>query len=321
MHTESVSGALGFDTHEEKFGIGDMIVGAATGKWRNEECRATYSESAAASGGFLLSPEQSATVIDLARARSAVSEAGSQTILMNTEEPKVAKVETDPTAYWVAENAEITKSSGTFGAIVLRARTLAVYCESSLELMRDAANAGQLIMDTITSALGSGLDNAMLNGPDGSGVSPTGLLYDPDVDSLDAGGDALTTDDMLAALGQLWANDVEAKSVIFGAEARLRLAKMKDGEGRYLNSLTTHADLADLAKFTTTAIESAANYNLYIGDFSNLLIGLRSPIEIELSAVAGDTFQKKQVAIRGLFRADFAVGRADDICQLKNFTV
>ncbi len=80
--------------------------------------------------------------------------------------------------------------------------------------------------------------------------------------------------------------------------------------------------IADLRKLTSTQINStgAGVHNAYLGDFSNALIGVRSPIDIQVSDVAGDVFQKRKVAIRGFMRADFVLGRNNDIVRLHGFT-
>lgn len=314
-HGQSFRTASGL--RESNARLGKLIFGAVTGDWRGaDEERAMYAQGTNASGGFLLTPQMSAGVIDLARAKSVMSTAGCVTIPMQTEEMKVALVESDPTAYWTAEGATITESQGTFGAVELRSRSLAVYCEAPLELVRNASNAQTIIENTFTSALGLGLDAAILNGT-GAGEEPTGLLYSSQVTNSAAAG-PFTYDKLIDAMALCWAGNVEPNAWVMEDSLRKYVAKVKDGEGLYL---PPPPEAAALKRFTSTQLQSAtANGTCYVGDFSNCLIGIRSGIEIEASGVSGTVFQKKKVAIRGLMFADFAVGRSGDVVKMTGIT-
>ena len=70
----------------------------------------------------------------------------------------------------------------------------------------------------------------------------------------------------------------------------------------------------------STQLASTADRGMYVGDFSNCLFGIRNNVEIEASAVSGTVFQRKMVAIRGLLRADFGIGRANDVVRLTGIT-
>lgn len=293
---------------------GRIIIGAITGHVDRlpEELR-DYVAASDIAGGFQLAPEVSGQIIDKARALLVMSQAGCQVLPMKTEQLRVVKIETDPTATWVAEKEEIPESAGTFGAIELRARTIAVYCEMSLDLARDASNAAQIVEDTIAESLAKGLDQAMLSGPSGSGTQPTGLLYSG-VDTL-AVNARVTMDHWLRASEQAWENDVEPDTIIFPPKVRGIVARTKDGLGLPLG---WHPELANHRKLTSTQVTSTSTdtETSYIGTFRNCLLGIRSPIEIQASDVAGAVFRKRKIAIRGFMRADFAPGRNNDIVRL-----
>ncbi len=310
-HGESYADAVG--EHRPAMSVGRLVYGAATGDWRGaEEEQRTYSQSEAVGGGYLLNSEMSASVIDLARAQSAVSAAGAITVPMATEELKIARVESDPVAYWTHENQEITASGGTFGLINLRSKCLAVYCVASLELIRNAANAQGLIESAIAKAIALKLDESALNG-EGANEEPMGLLNCPGVGTYSVGG-GLTHDKMLRACRSLWDANVEPTSMIYNSNVRASMALLKDGEGLYL---TAPPEIAKLGKYMSTQISSTgSDETMYIGDFSNCIFGIRNKIEIEVSGVADNVFKKKQVAIRGLLWGDFYACRSSDIVRL-----
>lgn len=311
-HNESFRTAI--SVGEPAVGVGALIVARATGDWSHipEAERRNYQQAASASGGFLLNPEMSASVIDLARANSVISAAGATTVPMASEELKIARVATDPTASWTTENMAITESSGTFDMITLRAHCLAVYCTASLELIRNAANAQALIENSIAKAIALKLDESCLNGQ-GAAQEPWGLLHSSQVGTRAIGG-AISHDGMLNGCRDLWNANIEPASMIYDANMRATIAALKDGEGQYQ---APPADIAKLSKYTTTQLSSTDSDNcMYIGDFSNCILGLRSQVEIEVSPHAGDVFQKKQIAIRGMLWGDFFTCRSGDIVRL-----
>jgi HK97 family phage major capsid protein len=297
--------------------LGRMIVSHVTGRW-DEETR-DYFEGSGAGGGFLVSQQVSATIIDKARSQAVISRAGAQTLPCNTETLKVARVDTDPVAYWTAERAEITESEGTFGAITLRPRFVACYCEASMELLRDAPNASAVVENTISKTLALGLDEACLNGPSGSAIKPVGLLSSTACDTLDLSAASIGYDKLIEAAEQAWQNDVEPTAMIYDGETRGHFAALKDGNGQYQPFPPA---LADYKRLMSNQINSTSTGTevMYLGDFQNCLIGLRSGIEIEASGVSGDMFKRKMVAIRGLMRADFAVARNNDVVRIHNYT-
>lgn len=316
-HDESFRTAAGI-TETSELNIGRLCMASITGDPRhlNSEERTMYSQGTSTSGGYLLSPAQSAMVIDLLRAKSIMSLAGAQTIPLTTEETRLAMVTADPTAYWTSEGDLITESEGTFGALVLYSKALAVYSEVSLELLRNAANAEQVISDTITAALATGLDAACLSG---SGVGrPTGLLNATDQVSASNVGGPFTYDALLTRMGTLWGYNCESNTLLVPPALRTYIAKLKDGEGL---PLILPPEVAKLKQFTSSQITSNDAYPVcYVGDFSNTIIGIRSGIEIEVSGTSGTVFQRKKVAIRGLLFADFNAGPINRIIKMHGIT-
>jgi HK97 family phage major capsid protein len=255
-------------------------------------------------------------VIDLLRAKSIMSAAGAQTIPLTTEETRIALVETDPVAYWTSEGDLIVESEGTFGSVNMYSKALAVYSEVSLELLRNAANAEQVISDTIIGALTCGLDSACLSG--NGVIKPLGLLNATDQVTASAFGGPFTYDGLLTRMGTLWGVNCESNTLLLPPALRTYIAKLKDGEGL---PLTVPPEVAKLRQFTSSQITSNDAYPVaYVGDFSNCLIGIRSGIEIEVSGTSGTVFQRKKVAIRGLIFADFNAGPVNRVIKMTGFT-
>ena len=318
---ESYRSAIGLDDAEFKIAhpVGRVIRARITGDWSRlpEEHRATYAQTPGASGGLALTPAMSGYLIDKARAQSVIVQAGGLTLPIpdNASEIRLLKVETDPTAQITAPAQAIPKSEGTFGAIILTAKTIAIYCEGNLELFRDASNLEGIIEETISKAIALKFDALCLNYTGASG--PSGLLYSSDVTTRDVAG-PITYDKMLDGLNDLWGENVEAAVMIGHPDVRLKIAKLKDGEGQYQ---PPPPELADLKRLWSTQVESQdANDVLYMGDLTNHITAIRSDVEIEVSGTAGSLFRDKKIGIRGLFRGDAAPGRSGDIVRLYGIT-
>ena len=56
--------------------------------------------------------------------------------------------------------------------------------------------------------------------------------------------------------------------------------------------------------------------SVFIGDFTQLMIGLRTSFRLEVSRVAGDAFTNLQVWIRAYLRADIQLAHPEAFCVL-----
>ncbi len=105
--------------------FGHYVVAKIFGASRStpSSVRAALTTSDNSLGGFLVPGQLSSDVIDLARAKSVLSQAGMRTILMDSDSMTIPKLETDMTVATKAENASFTASDMVFGARQLHTRT------------------------------------------------------------------------------------------------------------------------------------------------------------------------------------------------------
>ena len=164
--------------------LGKAIVGLTTGRWDNARAeRLAMAEGGNAVGGYMVPEAFSLQVIDLARANSALMNAGAITIPWSSpsDEMSLGRVIKDPTFSLVSENAEIPPSDLNFDRVVFSAKKLAALCVLSRELAEDSPNIASLVETTLAKALGAELDRLGLIGVGGQQLN--GLLNWPDVDS------------------------------------------------------------------------------------------------------------------------------------------
>jgi len=308
--------------------IGELIYFMLTG---NTDRLRTFSQVGASDqkGGYLLSPEIGAGVIDLAREASVALRAGAQTVNMATSELALAKIDTDPVPAWLPESSPATTSSAVFGRITLRAKTLRCHIPISLELIEDASNAPSVIRTVLQRKLGAELDKAILTG-DGA-VGPTGITNAAGTNSLDFGGSVTNTNGwnklsqaVEKVLVSNYDGTIEGLSLVAHPTAFRLLDVLQDGQNQP-QAMTPW--LAQVQKFATTTMTAPSDGNAIIGDFRQVLIGLRtSGVQIRIvdggTTTAGDNVvDSYSRTIIASWRGDVALLQPGWHCVITNIDV
>lgn len=313
----------------ERLSLGRMIVAYTTGDFADltDTERRALAEGTGATGGFFVPEILSALVIDLARAKAKCLIAGARTIPMDSAKLSLVKVTGDPTAYWTAENAEITSSDPTFGQIDLEAQKLAARVVISRELVEDAKGAAETVERQLLASLANALDAVALVG---TGVgAPRGIFYTEGVGEVSMGdnGAAPTSyDEFSQAIQAVLEANETPNGIIMAPRTWGTLDRLKEGTTNA--PLTPPASYADLAKHITNQVPTDQTQGTsttascsFIGDWPQLMFGIRTQgIAIEVSREAGDAFKQHQLEIKAVLRADLAVLRPAAFCIVKGIT-
>ena len=308
--------------------IGKYIRGIVTGRWEGAELeRRAMAEGVLGSGGYMVPAPLSLQIIDLARNKAQVMNAGALTVPMDSETLTIAKVSQDPTAGWKAENAAGTASDMAFGAVKFQAKTLFAMCKLSVELAEDAPNIDRVVENALAEALALELDRAALFGS-GTNDEPTGIFNTTGIQTYLMGenGAALTNFDpfSLAVQKVLEANGTP-RALIWAPRTAGEVDRLKDSTGQ---PLQPPESFRVLSKFVTKQVPTnltqgtATNASCgFVADWSQLLVGVRTNLVIEASRVAADgagsAFQNLQVWIRAYLRADVQLARPEHFCIIK----
>lgn len=263
-------------------------------------------------GGAYLVPEVlGASFIDRMRARMVVMQAGAQTVPMTSNTLHLARLGQPDTgspaiqtASWKSENADIDETDLLLDRVTFTARTLPVLIKLSVELSEDSANVDEMIERELSRQLALELDRAALLGS-GTPPEPTGLSTQAGVDisSLGTGWDFDSLVDMASIVAS---KNFQPNARIYNSSAAAALAKLRASpSGEYLRQPSY---LDPVKEYVTNQIGfdggSPDSTTVFCGDFSQLLIGIRSSFTLEVSRVAGDAFSKLQIAVRAYLRAD-----------------
>lgn len=307
------------DEPESRISFDRFVRGIVTGNWEgvDPEQRA-MSIGTPTAGGYLVPAALSARVIDKARNAARIFQAGAQTVPMESSTLKLARVVGDPTAAWKVENAQATASDMTLDSVDLTARTLMSIVKSSVELVEDAEGVDGVIENALSAALALELDRAALRGA-GTPPEPRGVRNTSGVgiQSMGANGATATYAAISSAVQTVREANGEPNAAIIAPRTAGTFDRLVDSTGQPLRPPTSFEDLDILTTaqlpVNLTQGSSTDTSEVYVGQWNELLIGVRTNLTIEVSRQAStggeSAFDRLQVHIRAYLRADVGVAQ------------
>ena len=316
----SGSFAAGSDEDYRNLSAGRLMAAMVSGSRGDSIVRNALSEGADSSGGVTVPETVMAQLIDQMRAASHVVNAGAKTAILTTEKTSIARLSSDPSAAWRLENGQVAESEPTFDAVQFVARSLAVWVPISRELIEDSINIETALQLALTGALAGEVDRVAMLGS-GTAPEPKGIANDANINTLSMGenGAAITNYAQLLSAYQLMAeaNSSAPTAAIMAPRTRFAYAGLVDSSGQPLNRPDIIKDLP-LLMTTKVPIDdtqgTAVNASkIILGDFSRLILGVRSSLRIEI--LNQPLARNLQYAFLAHLRMDIAIE------QPKAFTV
>lgn len=303
------------------FGFGEFIASMVRGT-NNPDIRASLSEGTDSAGGYTVPSHLMREMIDAMRARTVAVQAGALTIPLETEKTTIARLDSDPAAGWRMELGNVAAGNPTFGAVSFQARSLACLVKVSRELLEDSINIDSALMQAFAGAMAVELDRVALFGS-GTAPEPRGVFNTTGVSvvSMGANGAALTGyGNLLDAIYELEAANAGAPTAMVMAPRTSRVLNgLVDSTGQPLNA---PAAVTAVPRLVSTVVPinqtqgTATNAStVVVGDFSNLLIGVRTQLRIE---VIRELFASTmEYAFLAHLRADVAVAQPKSFALIK----
>jgi len=295
-------------------GFGQWLRAITIGDWAgiDAETRA-MSIGTPGAGGYLVPAPLSARIIDKARANAAVLKSGATVIPMDSNSLKIARISGDATSAWKVENAASTASDLLFESVEFTARTLVAIAKMSIELAEDA-EVEDTVENAIAASLSLELDRAALRGS-GTAPEPRGIRFQTGVgiSSLGANGAALTNYDAISSSVQsIRELNHEPNALIAAPRSIGVLDRLKDTTNQPLRPPPSVEELRFYSSaqvpINLTQGTSTTASEIYVADFQQLLIGMRTQLTVEVSRQAGDAtssaFSNLQLWVRAYLRAD-----------------
>jgi HK97 family phage major capsid protein len=275
-------------------------------------------------GGFTVPDIVASQFIDRMRNAMVVERAGAQMVPMTSDTLNIARLATGPTLVWHTENAAITAGDLVLERVQFIARTLPMIVKMSVELEEDSTNIDAVIERELATGLAGELDRVALRGS-GTPPEPKGVRFQTGVtlQSMGANGLAPTNyDPLLDAMATVSTGNFALSSIaaIYNSRTWSRFVKLKEATTNA--TLVPPPDVAAMPKYLTNSIpnnlvqgSSSLATDAYVGDFSNLLIGMRTSFRLEVSRQAADAtnsaFSNLQVWVRAYLRADIQLSHPE----------
>lgn len=258
-------------------------------------------------------------IIDYAFEQSAVMAAGATLIQMPSKVVTIARV-TDPGALEIkSENEAFTTDDIAVDGVTLSSFTIGQVFYMSRELAQDAPNFEQAVERTISRLLADAIDNYAINGA--GTTEPRGILATSGINTV---ADYGLVDGWGVAL-QGWAKVAEDAHNVNGIMMNPLTIAAVDEIG--LTSLRERPEaLREIPRFVTNKLTATGGTGqdestVLVGDFSQLLVGIRSDATIETTTEGGDTFHKHQVGVKITWRGDIAVAQPKAFCAVSGITL
>lgn len=318
VYERALAASKGEGVGEAHFGnLGAMVRALATG----------------GTGSAVVPTAWSANLIDLARAKARVIEAGATIIPMDAGTVKVGRRTGDPTVAFKAEGDPITPSDPTFDTVTLAAKTITGIVKASIEWWQDVEHSDQLVQEALAAALAQQIDLVSLYGGITAGAGSINLATPPNprgiLAALNAtlsgnvlGGATDGTTQTAAGSGNFWGEVIqtqfkvkrgneEPNALIWGSALAQQYALATDTTGQPLAVPPAIAELEkyesnQLPSYTQGTMTGRAN-DLFVGDFSQLLIGQR--LSIQLNPLGELYAGNGQVGVMAIARVDVQIAR------------
>ncbi len=283
-----------------------------------------------AAGGFLIPPEYSGEVIELLRAESVVMQLGPRTLPIQEGELRVPRLSSGATFSWMAEGDNVTKSEQTFGQEILRRRKGAALVPISNDLLRvrSGGSVDSFVTMDMVGAAGAGVDLAYIRG---SGVSnePKGLLNRGVSNNANTTVNlANVTSDLVSPLVRMWDANVKGRNIgiLMPPSVWGGLYSARDGNGNYV--WKDEMDRGTLLSYPfrkTSQIPGGVNFELYVVDFDNVVVGEADGLLVEAfpgaayhdGASVQSGVSRDETVIRAIIYTDIIDRHADAIQIVK----
>lgn len=275
---------------ESGLSMSDFLRGAARMKSTDQVQRA-LSVGVNSAGGYTVPSVLMPGILSALVPASSLMQAGASIVPL-TEGGKTfnfAGVDALPTAAWREENGQVAESAPTFRNIVLTPRSLSFYTKVSRELLADGVNIDAAIYEVIAQAFAKEIDRAGLMGS-GTAPEPRGLRNIAGINAISSGDNGAT----LAGYGKLFeatqaileANAPMPTAAIMSPRSRVKIGSLAATDGQ---PLQVPPMLAGLQMLTTSQIPNDLTVGtstdcseIYLGDFSKLVLGMREQLSIQV---------------------------------------
>jgi HK97 family phage major capsid protein len=239
-----------------------------------------------------------------------VSRLGATTLTGLTGDVVIPRETGSPNVGWVNEDEALPTGNATFDSLTLTPHHVGVITELSRQLlMQSSPQVEGLVRNMLSRNVSLEIDRAAIAGS-GTGAEPLGLINDPNVPTVPFATDLFTTTaDMIAAADV--ANVGDSRAFLSTNGVRATAMKLRDSDGHPITIAETfHGEQAYFTNQAPTDLGVDEDENgLVYGDWSDLLIGIWSQLDILVNPYAETAYSKGNILVRAMASVDFGVRR------------
>jgi len=270
--------------------------------------------------------------IDALRNRLVIRRLGARVISGLVGNLEIPNLKGSASSGWVAENAALTASDPKFGKISMSPKHAGGIVEMSRNmLMQSSPDVEALVRADLSSVLAEAVDKVAIVG--GGTNEPSGILATSGIGSVAIGatGGALTWDKINDLMAELEIDNADEGALAFLTNAKVRNAARKalkvtgDASGGFLWSdpatlagypaAVTNLVPSDLTKSTGTALSA-----LIFGNFSDLILGFWSELDLLVNPYESTAYAKGNVSVRAMMTLDLAVRHTESFAAIRDIT-
>ena len=306
--------------------LAQLVRGLGTGNWKgtNDGARAlmTSGTTAAVPGAI------SWGIVDMAREQSSIFKAGALLMPLDTPQAKVARMISNPAVQWLpeSESRNIELGAWSFDSATLDAHSAWLRTSLTIELVEDGIDVDGAVTRAFAAQLAETFDQAALAG-DGADM-PLGLAImsaaEDRILELTDVGEPHNYTPFVRAIGAVFGAHHTPTAVIVPPTLWTTMNVWDDGITH--NPMQLPRAYSRLSEYVSSHLEHvplAADGigSVVVADWTKLVVGLRTAIQIEVSREAGDSFKAGAVEIRAYTRFDTMLLDPTAFCVIKDIVL
>jgi len=274
------------------------------------ETRATT--SAADSGGTLVPTDHRPELyISALTAQSVVRAMGATVLTGLTGSVEIPKEGTSPQPTWKAENADFDEGDATFGSVELKPKHCGVITQWSRNMILQASpDVEMLLRQMLARNIALGIDRAAISGT--GTTQPLGLLNTPGIQTHAQGVPPGDTTFLTLTAGMIAKADIAnvgaMRSFLGTMGVKEAAMKTRDSTGLpiSMDQLFHMEPRAFSNQVPNNLGDDDDEHGLIYGDWSELLIGVWSEIDILVNPYESAAYKKGNISLRAIATVDTA---------------
>jgi len=284
------------------------------------ETRVQVSSSGPAGGYLVATEHRPDQYISALAAASVVRGLGARVLSGLVGNVEIPRETGAPVIGWVGENQALTPDDAEFGAISLSPKHAGALSEWSRNmLLQSSPDIEALLRQMLARDLALAIDSAAINGS-GAPTQPLGVLGTSGIQTVTSPASIFAA--VADAIAKADVQNVGAnRALLTTPEVRKIAALALDDQNRPIGVATVFHDVpTTFSNQVPKTLGAGAEHGLIYGDWSELLIGIWSEIDILVNPFESTAYSKGNVSIRAMATVDTAVRHVKAFVAIEDVT-